>query len=364
MGTSVEKIAWYSVFKPSWYVEQMKGWTTRSYCLLLIGIGLIVGMTVGGGTSVEKIAWYSVFKPSWYVEQMKGWTTRSYCLLLIGIGLIVGMTVGGGIFNPVTMTTMLAGVLGFTCTLSISNSKPLNGILGLISALIYIFVAINAKNYNDVLLQTIYILALDLPVLLSPSWAKDVDKKVRFLGEQGHGLRNWTLTVLLFVVLTLVLYYSDTHWFISPRPWVDSIAASVGITGAVLTTFRFSESYFCWLAQGLLSVTLWGITAGPRPWVDSIAASVGITGAVLTTFRFSESYFCWLAQGLLSVTLWGITAVQGDANFVLFVTYLLYLSNDFLAFFDKDIAWFHHEKHQLTTKQTEKTPSPEKLDGR
>lgn len=261
------------------------------------------GNYINMGTSVEKIAWYSVFKPSWYVEQMKGWTTRSYCLLLIGIGLIVGMTVGGGIFNPVTMTTMLAGVLGFTCTLSISNSKPLNGILGLISALIYIFVAINAKNYNDVLLQTIYILALDLPVLLSPSWAKDVDKKVRFLGEQGHGLRNWTLTVLLFVVLTLMLYYSDTHWFISPRPWVDSIAASVGITGAVLTTFRFSESYFCWLAQGLLSVTLWGITA-----------------------------------------------VQGDANFVLFVTYLLYLSNDFLAFFDKDIAWFHHEKHQLTTK--------------
>lgn len=261
------------------------------------------GNYINMGTSAEKIAWYSVFKPSWYVEQMKGWTTRSYCLLLIGIGLIVGMTVGGGIFNPVTMTTMLAGVLGFTCTLSISNSKPLNGILGLISALIYIFVAINAKNYNDVLLQTIYILVLDLPVLLSPSWAKDVDKKVRFLGEQGHGLRNWTLTVLLFVVLTLVLYYSDTHWFISPRPWVDSIAASVGITGAVLTTFRFSESYFCWLAQGLLSVTLWGITA-----------------------------------------------VQGDANFVLFVTYLLYLSNDFLAFFDKDIAWFHHEKHQLTTK--------------
>ena len=261
------------------------------------------GNYINMGTSVEKIAWYSVFKPSWYVEQMKGWTTRSYCLLLIGIGLIVGMTVGGGIFNPVTMTTMLAGVLGFTCTLSISNSKPLNGILGLISALIYIFVAINAKNYNDVLLQTIYILALDLPGLLSPSWAKDVDKKVRFLGEQGHGLRNWTLTVLLFVVLTLMLYYSDTHWFISPRPWVDSIAASVGITGAVLTTFRFSESYFCWLAQGLLSVTLWGITA-----------------------------------------------VQGDANFVLFVTYLLYLSNDFLAFFDKDIAWFHHEKHQLTTK--------------
>lgn len=245
--------------------------------------------------AIEKIAWYNVFKPSWYVEQMKGWTTRSYGLLLIGIGLIVGMTIGGGAFNPVTMATMFAGVLGFTCTLSITNTKPLNGVLGLVSALIYIVVAVQAKNYNDVLLQAIYILLLDLPVLLMPSWAKDVDNKVRFLHERGRGLTNWLLVIVFFVVLTGILYYSDTHIFISPRPWIDSIAASIGITGAVLTTLRFSESYYCWTIQGLTSVILWGITA-----------------------------------------------VQGDANFVLFVTYILYLTNDMLAFFDKNVSWFHH----------------------
>lgn len=245
--------------------------------------------------AIEKIAWYNVFKPSWYVEQMKGWTTRSYGLLLIGIGLIVGMTIGGGVFNPVTMATMFAGVLGFTCTLSITNTKPLNGVLGLVSALIYIVVAVQAKNYNDVLLQAIYILLLDLPVLLMPSWAKDVDKKVRFLHERGRGLTNWVLVIVFFVVLTSILYYSDTHIFISPRPWIDSIAASIGITGAVLTTLRFSESYYCWTIQGLMSVILWGVTAA-----------------------------------------------QGDANFVLFVTYILYLTNDMLAFFDKNVSWFHH----------------------
>ena len=246
--------------------------------------------------AIEKIAWYNVFKPSWYVEQMKGWTTRSYGLLLIGIGLIVGMTIGGGAFNPVTMATMFAGVLGFTCTLSITNTKPLNGVLGLVSALIYIVVAVQAKNYNDVLLQAIYILLLDLPVLLMPSWAKDVDKKVRFLHERGRGLTNWVLVIVFFVVLTGILYYSDTHIFISPRPWIDSIAASIGITGAVLTTLRFSESYYCWTIQGLMSVILWGVTAA-----------------------------------------------QGDANFVLFVTYILYLTNDMLAFFDKNVSWFHHK---------------------
>lgn len=245
----------------------------------------------------SKIAWYSVFKPSWYVDQMKGWSIRSYFLLILGVGLIVGMTIGGGQFNTVTIATLFAGVLGFTCTLSITNAKPLNGVLGLVSALIYIFVAIQAKNFNDVLLQTIYIITLDLPVLLMPSWAKDVDKKVRFLHEKGKGLRNWGFTILFFVLVLAVLYYSDTHWFISPRPWIDSIAATIGITGALLTTLRFSESYYCWTIQGVMSVILWGVTA-----------------------------------------------FQGDANWVLFVTYLLYLSNDMIAFFDKDISWFHHNK--------------------
>ena len=245
----------------------------------------------------SKIAWYSVFKPSWYVDQMKGWSTRSYFLLILGLGLIVGMTIGGGQFNACTIAIFFAGVLGFTCTLSITNAKPLNGVLGLVSALIYIFVAIQAKNFNDVLLQTVYIITLDLPVLLMPSWAKDVDKKVRFLHEKGKGLRNWVLTILFFVVVLAVLYYSDTHWFISPRPWVDSIAATIGITGSLLTTLRFSESYLMWTIQGIMSVILWGMTA-----------------------------------------------FQGDANWVLFVTYLLYLSNDMIAFFDKDISWFHHNK--------------------
>lgn len=246
----------------------------------------------------KAIAWYDILKPSWYVDQMKGWTPASYCLLLFGLGILLGMTVAGQI-NVLTILTLLAGMLGFTCTISITNAKPLNGILGAISALIYIIVAVQARNYNDVLLQSIYILLLDLPVLLMPSWAKDVDQKVRFLTEEGKGVRNWLLTILFFIVVLGLTYYSDTHWFISPRPWIDSIAATIGITGAMLTTLRFSDTYLFWMAQALFSITLWAITAA-----------------------------------------------QGDANWVLFVTYILYFSNDLIALFDQKVAWFHHQKHQ------------------
>lgn len=136
-------------------------------------------------------AWYNVLKPTWYIEQMKGWSFPSYMLLMFGLGAIIGMTAASGI-NGISILTLLAGTLGFTCTISITNAKPLNGIFGLISALIYITVAIHAKNFNDVLLQTVYILLLDLPVLLMPSWAKNVEEKVRFLHEGGKGKRNWS----------------------------------------------------------------------------------------------------------------------------------------------------------------------------
>ena len=68
------------------------------------------------------IAWYSVFKPSWYVSQMKGWSTKSYMLLLAGLGIIFGMTIAGPL-NSITILTLLAGMLGYTCTLSITNAK-------------------------------------------------------------------------------------------------------------------------------------------------------------------------------------------------------------------------------------------------
>lgn len=236
----------------------------------------------------------SVFNPKWYIQQMKGWTTASYGLLMFGLGFILAATLSGGPINSVSILTMFAGMLGFTCTISITNTKPLNGVFGIISALIYIIVAYNAKNYNDMLLQTVYIIMLDIPVLLMPDWAQNVDKKVRGLASRGKGLRNWVLTLLFFAVSVGLLYLWESN-----------------------------------------------MTDSPRPLIDSVAASVGFTGALLTTLRFKESYYFWFIQSIVSFTLWGITAMQGGSNWVLFFTYILYLSNDLVSFFDRNVVWFH-----------------------
>ena len=237
-----------------------------------------------------------LLKPSWYKEQMTGWSPASYLLLMFGFGFIISQTLAESITN-LSLWTMIAAILGFTSTVAITNAKPLNGVLGLISALIYIFVAINAHNPADAILQGVYIILLDIPILVMPGWAKNVNSKVRKISEVKD--RNermtsafwYTLFTMVFVLSWVVLYFFEIY-----------------------------------------------ITKSPRPVIDSGTAAIGITGALLTTLRFSDSYYFWIAQGVAQIVLWGITAGQGDASLVLFFTYMLYLANDGIALFNS--PWF------------------------
>ncbi|CAM3124545.1 nicotinamide mononucleotide transporter [Lactobacillus bombicola] len=230
----------------------------------------------------------NVFKINWYINQMQGWSFKTYMLLMLGIGVIIGTTISAPI-NLITFVTMIAAIMGFTCTLAITNAKAINGVLGLLSSIIYIIISITAKNYANIVLQASYIFLLDLPVLLLPVWNKDAAKHIR-----GLNASKWLLTFFFFAVTTGLLYLMDTKVFISPRPLIDAVAGAIGLTGSLLCTLRFREQY----------------------------------------------YF-WTIQGILSVVLWGVTAFQGDANLTLFFTYILYLSNDLLAFTDKHTHWFH-----------------------
>lgn len=231
-----------------------------------------------------------VFNWRWYKDQMTGWSKNSYRLLFIGILLQLAFGFGGGI-TPLGTTATIAGIIGFTCTIAITNGKPINGILGIISALLLIYVAIKTGNNSDVLMQAFYVIFLDIPILFVWKAKKVIPRKLAYVNKL-----ETALTFMAFLVLT---YFIDTHIFISPRPIVDALSATIGLTGAVLTVRGFRASY----------------------------------------------YF-WTAQGLASVVLWILTAMDGHAVWVLMFTYMLYLANDAVSFLDKDIAWFHHKEEK------------------
>lgn len=250
---------------------------------------------------VKKITLKDLFNPMWYVEQTKGWMWESYAIILVAI--IGNAFISFGMGHPITWVTYLtyiASILSVWCIGGIANARPVNGVGGIVSAAIYIVVALVAHNPADALLQGIYILVLDLPVLMIPTWSQNVEKKIRFIHEtkirgEKHGPAFWyTVTAIAFIV-------------------------------------AFGGAY-------LIEVFLLG---SPRPITDSLVLGSGFAGAILTTFRFGESGVMWFIQGLLQVALWGQTAMMGDANWVLFFTYALFMFNDFLLVYKS--KWVHHK---------------------
>lgn len=227
------------------------------------------------------------FTLRYYKEQMTGWTKSSYILLTVGLisQLIIGFM--GGI-SLLSLTSTLAGMIGFTCTLAITNKRSINGILGFVSAIMLIYVATQTHNFSDIVMQLAYILLLDIPIIFSKRWNGTFESR-------SHTWKTASYTVIFMVVSFAALYYLDTR-------------------------ILFSE-------QALL---------------DALAAMIGLTGAFLCVLRFKSQYYFWSAQGLLSVALWAQTAMHGHPVYVLLFTYMLYLANDAIAFFDSN--WFK-KKH-------------------
>ena len=252
-------------------------------------------------TGKDRVTLRDLFSLRWYINQTKGWNPISYWLIIIAaIGNIyISFFMG----HPVTWTTYvtyIASILSIWCIGGITNARPVNSVGGIVSATLYIIVALTAHNPADAMLQGFYILVLDLPILLMPSWASNVHKKIRFIHEtdirgEKHG-----------------------KWFWYP------LLAVIGV--------------------GLFALSFWfetNVLHTPRPLYDSLVLGSGAVGAILTTFRFGEAFGFWLLQGVLQVLLWGSTALSGDANWVLFFTYMLFLVNDLIGVFAS--KWFHHK---------------------
>lgn len=219
-----------------------------------------------------------VFKPSWYKQQFIGWNKPSYILLAVGL-LFLAFTGFHNGFNTLAVTSTVAGMIGFGCTLAITNQKTINGFLGFVSALLLIYVAMYTKNFSDVIMQSAYVILLDLPIMFGFSWNKNKFKPKKL------NIKTGTLSFALFL-----LFFA----------------------------FTFVLDY---------------VLQSPQLWFDAFAGAVGLTGAVLTLLQFRASYYLWTLQGVASVTLWLVTVMNGHtATMVLMFTYILYLLNDVIAF--------------------------------
>ena len=213
------------------------------------------------------------------LHQLKGWPQQNYYLFFFSLGCQV-MTLVNHPINLLTVITFIGTTLGVLCILSINAAKSVNGILGIISAICFIYVGYSAKNYLSIGEQIAYMITLDIPVLLSKEWNHNMAAKIRkFTGK------TWGIAI----ISTIIVYF---------------------VSGYLIQRF----------------------TDDPRPWIDAIAFSISLSAGIISFLRYNNQYFWWLASGLAQMVLWFISFRHGSASLAMFVNSSVYLINDVLAF--------------------------------
>ena len=213
------------------------------------------------------------------LHQLKGWPQQNYYLFFFSLGCQV-MTLVNQPINLLTVITFIGTSLGVLCILSINAAKSVNGILGIISAICFIYVGYSAKNYLSIGEQIAYMITLDIPVLLSKEWNHNMAAKIRkFTGK------TWGIAI----ISTIIVYF---------------------VSGYLIQRF----------------------TDDPRPWIDAIAFSISLSAGIISFLRYNNQYFWWLASGLAQMVLWFISFRHGSASLAMFVNSSVYLINDVLAF--------------------------------
>lgn len=213
------------------------------------------------------------------LHQLKGWPQQNYYLFFFSLGCQV-MTLVNQPINLLTVITFIGTTLGVLCILSINAAKSVNGILGIISAICFIYVGYSAKNYLSIGEQIAYMITLDIPVLLSKEWNHNMAAKIRkFTGK------TWGIAI----ISTIIVYF---------------------VSGYLIQRF----------------------TDDPRPWIDAIAFSISLSAGIISFLRYNNQYFWWLASGLAQMVLWYISFRHGSASLAMFVNSSVYLINDVLAF--------------------------------
>jgi len=236
---------------------------------------------------------------SWLISQLKGWPIQNYMLYFFSFGFQLALFIGGPITLDTTLT-FIGTTLGVLCILSINAAKSVNGWLGLLSAICFIYVGWHAKNYLSILEQISYVVTLDLPVIFAvKTWNNETVHKLRKFGN-----KEWVIAL----VSTLLVYL---------------------LSGWAIGAF----------------------TNDPRPWFDAFAFAVSLTAGVMCFLRYNNNFIWWLVSGIAQLILWAVTFSQGDATIAMAVNASIYVINDILAFTVS--PWFNHGRKRLGLERIE-----------
>ena len=216
------------------------------------------------------------------IEEMKNYTKWLFeeikSLNAVGasmLAFIVGVQLALFLVNPITalsVITLLASFIGSSCTVYMMIGKPINGLLGLISALGFIYVNWTAGHFASVFDQLVFIALIDVPLILTwKNWGHRIANGVKRLSSTGWFITVAVLVAAWYPMTALYTQLGDTN------PVWDSLTLIIGATASLYVFLGYGDSYTLWLAADAVNIVLWftalsaGYSASSLPMLLTMA---------------------------------------------------------------------------------------------
>ncbi|GEP75480.1 nicotinamide riboside transporter PnuC [Weissella thailandensis] len=171
------------------------------------------------------------------------------------LAFIIGVQLAFYLSAPITglsTITLVATLVGSACTVYMMIGKPINGLLGLISAIGFIYINWTAGHYASVLDQLVFVALIDLPLIFTwKTWGHKVENGVKFLSKTGWVL---TLAFMLAFWYPMMLAYEALG---DSNPLWDSIVLIIGATASLYVFKGYGDSYTLWLLSDFVNIALW-----------------------------------------------------------------------------------------------------------
>ncbi|WDF82867.1 nicotinamide riboside transporter PnuC [Lacticaseibacillus pabuli] len=225
----------------------------------------------------------------WLRSELSGWDATPWSMFWFGVSFQLCLF----LTNPINLTTtitFIATVFGLLCVVAMMVGKSVNGLLGFISAIGFIYVNFTAGHFASVLDQTVFMLCIDLPLMIKwRTWGEDFDAKLRHLNVRG-----WIIVLAIIAVAWFSLFHAYTALHDTNPLW-DSLVLSIGATASVMIVFHFNDTYTLWLAEDVVNVLLW-FTALKGGYSQSSLPMLVVTLTYTVTAIYGKFYSPWSAK--------------------------------------------------------------------
>lgn len=187
----------------------------------------------------------------WLRDEIKSINTAGGVMLAFMLGVQLALLLSDDITTK-ALITFVATIVGSACTVYMMVGKPINGLLGLISAIGFIYIHYTAGHYASVLDQLVFILLIDLPLILTwRNWGDRVKNGVKFLTNRGWFTTFATMAIIWAPMAWVYTQLNDTN------PIWDAIVLIIGAAASLLVFKGYGDSYTLWLLSDFANIALW-----------------------------------------------------------------------------------------------------------